>query len=735
MQARRPPVFMLIAILAASSVGESARADTLRPGATGLGEKIVCIGDCDRDGRVTVDELLSGARIILGSGSCPAYSGGQSIAIPELVTAVNNALLGCSSDRNLLVVQTDTGAVRGVAVDNGRSFLGIPYAESLHRTRWYPPRPVKRWTNELDASRPGSPCLQIDDSGNVTGVESCLSLNVHTPNPSTRLRPVMVWIHGGGFSQGDALVDGATDGSILAQQGDVVVVSLNYRLGPFGFLAHPDLGLSLNGPANLGLHDQVAALEWVKRNIESFGGDPENVTLFGQGSGGTSVCVHLVSPRSAGLFHRAIVESGACAYPLPTIAAGEQAGMAFEATLRKDQGCEASDYDCPWTADNLGFYLLRAAPRDVSFGQVPLRSGAFLPVIDGDLIPQEIGAALRSGAFHRVPILMGSSASDGSALVAERFVGGPLAFAERDYRNALNVLFGSSSTGRILAAIPPDTNGSPLQTLVAVVGDALFACPSVDAAIAASNHVATYVYRINPPDAGISRVTALEFGTYNDTEIPYAFGSSSNRPLTPDGQALSDRMIAYWTNFARRGDPNGDGLPAWPALEANGQMMMLGPGIATTTLDRDASCGLWDALGIYAPRWDDPLQARRENLEINRERWRKHRIDSYRITEENTCFFCDPAAVVTVREGKIVSIVDSRGNDISDTRPYIPFRTIDEVFDFIDSNLRSRPFELSAQYDPEFGYPTRVYVDRRNRVADDELAIAIDAFERIDPDL
>ena len=289
------------------------------------------------------------------------------------------------------VVVTGDGAVRGVAVPGGYAFRGLPYAASpTGNLRWRPPQPPASWNGIRDATQYAPSCLQKPNLFQPPGPESedCLYLNVSTPTlHSDAMRPVLVWIHGGGFTQDGAL---NYDGTKLAANG-IVVVTINYRLGALGFLAHPALASRPGGPAgNYGLMDQQEALRWVKHNVAHFGGDPGNVTIAGQSAGGLSVLAHLVSTGSRGLFQRAIVESGAFALNQVPLADAEVFGRTFAGAV----GCDDQTAAC-----------LRQLPPDTLVATFP--DAAIPGVVDGKVLTESIGTALAAGHFARVPILNG----------------------------------------------------------------------------------------------------------------------------------------------------------------------------------------------------------------------------------------------------------------------------------------------------------------------------------------
>src|SRR5580698_589132 len=318
-----------------------------------------------------------------------------SVAAAALAASAAGAVASPASGGASPIVRTDDGLVRGAGVAGVNSFLGLPYAAPpTGNLRWRPPQPAAAWTGVRDATQFGPSCPQSTVNnpylppGPIS--ENCLYLNVYTPaSGSSSGRPVLVWIHGGGLT-----VDGARnyDGTKLAADG-TVVVTINYRLGALGFLAHPALASRPGGPAgNYGLMDQQAALRWVQANISRFGGNPRNVTIAGESAGGLSVLAQLVSRGSRGLFQRAIVQSGAFALHQQSLAAAEAAGKAFAAKA----GCPDQTARC-----------LRRLPVADLVKNFP---GAAIPgVVDGQVLTESVGSALAAGRFARVPILDGSN--------------------------------------------------------------------------------------------------------------------------------------------------------------------------------------------------------------------------------------------------------------------------------------------------------------------------------------
>ncbi|TDT37290.1 para-nitrobenzyl esterase [Streptomyces sp. BK208] len=477
-------------------------------------------------------------------------------------------------------VTTRYGQLRGTAGQTADDYLGIPYAAPpVGGLRWKPPAAPGHWSGVRDATRPGNPCMQTGSStpwgdlaGPGTPSEDCLYLNVHTPaERSLRDRPVMVWLHGGGFTIGSGTF---YDGGKLAARGDVVVVTLNYRLGAFGYLAHPGLaGESPEGVSgNYGLLDQQAALRWVRQNIAAFGGDPGNVTVFGESAGGGSVCQHLVSPRATGLFDRAVAQSG-CGFPLPTQESQQRTGASWADSL----GC--ADVAC-----------LRAKPAGELLSAAQSPTARWVPNVDGRILPLQITDALEQGRFHHVPVLQGTTADEGRLTVASTYDLAGRRLTPAGYPVAVRALYGDRADA-ILARYPLSDHGSPAEALGAILTDSQFACPQSRTAELMADHTRSYQYEFADRGAmdHLNLPVGFPLGAPHGSEIRYVFGGVSG---TPAQNALADRMLAYWTNFAHTGVPYAVGAPRWHQYP---KVQVLAPEAitASTTFPQDHECDLW----------------------------------------------------------------------------------------------------------------------------------------------
>jgi para-nitrobenzyl esterase len=507
-------------------------------------------------------------------------------------------IAACGSDLGPLDVELDTGVVRGSDDGNGvRSWLGIPYAAApIGDLRWKPPQRAHSWDGTRDATMLGKKCPQNTVITPGGGAEDCLFLNVWTPSPAPKDAPVMVWIHGGAFVFGSG-GDSFYAGSEIARRRGVVVVSINYRLGGLGFLAHP--ALAAEDPArptsgNYGILDQLAALEWVQRNIEGFGGDPAQVTLFGESAGGFSTCVHYATAATEPLFQRAIVESGACSSAglEQTRDKAEADGIALAAKL----GCTGTDVlGC--MRSQIDFAILDATalppidqqlPGGFFYGEAP---GNTLPNLDGVVLPATIESRLAAGNYPARPLIIGTNRDEGTLFHAE--ILSNLVTDEAQYRAALARRFGNTNVDAIVARYPVASFASPNAALAEISGDAFFVCPARRNARAIANVSPVYAYSFERP---LEQQLLGDLGAFHSSEIPFVFGIDTF-PLGKlgGGAALADHMQAYWTTFAKSGDPNGTGA-SWPRYDTSDTLLVLDEPIVTRTAHKAAQCDFWDAL-------------------------------------------------------------------------------------------------------------------------------------------
>ncbi|GAA4909031.1 para-nitrobenzyl esterase [Stackebrandtia albiflava] len=476
-----------------------------------------------------------------------------------LTVAAGAAIVAAPADRpDPAVAHTATGDLRGTVTDEVRTFQGIPYAAPpVDALRWEPPAPAADWDGERDATTPGAACPQPADlpiSMSPTD-EDCLYLNVTTPadaRPGDDL-PVIVWIHGGSLTYGDGAGYGAAR---LAEQGDVVVVTVNYRLGVFGFLSHPDLP---GHTANLGLLDQRAAFEWVRANATAFGGDAGNVTAMGQSGGGYSVCAQLASPGSAGLFDRAIVHSAGCvgsADATMDLDTARANGVAIATAAE----CDGAD---PATC-------LRAADTEALIAAAGGGHSDFRPVVDGDVLPTDLTEAFSTGEFHRVPVLYGSNRHEESGRLGgiEIATGTPL--DAQGYLDQVTATFGDDAPA-VLAEYPPSDYASPGEALTAVLTDANWSRHAWRTAETLSEYTPVYAFEITQSESpwwrGMDR-PSFPLGTGHMAEMAYLFEYPQLEDLDASQRRLSRDMIDYWTAFAAAGDPNHRGAPRWDHFTA-----------------------------------------------------------------------------------------------------------------------------------------------------------------------
>ncbi|MFZ3499117.1 carboxylesterase/lipase family protein [Streptomyces sp. 5.8] len=497
------------------------------------------------------------------------------------------------------VVRTDKGVVRGTLTGSARTFRGIPYAAPpTGARRWAAPAPAERWEGVRDATGPGAACPQtgfLSPVGPASDEEDCLFVNVTTPRaPSVRPRPVMLYLHGGDHTDGAGAMYGAER---LAALGDVVVVTVNYRLGALGYLAHPDLEAGRGESGNYGFLDQQAALRWVQRNARAFGGDPDRVTLFGQSAGGYSTCAHLAAPSSAGLFDRVILQSSPCTGPDGSRDRTEALADGTDAAEAIDAGAEVAD----WRT---------AAPEHLvnPFGEGP----EYTPVYGGGLLPRTPGEAFASGRFNKVPVLQGINRDEerarvyGLELAKKRDTHDPDArLDETDRLEVLEDTFGKERAAVVAAQYPASAyGGSPGLALAAALTDGNWARHSVETGRALSRHVPTYTYefaeRTTPwySDPQFPK-PGFETGAGHTFELPYLFEADAYEKLTPRQQGLSAEMIAVWADFARTGTA---GWKATTPSAPNAQSLASGPGgIHPVDFAGDHRYAFWKSLEPRQP--------------------------------------------------------------------------------------------------------------------------------------
>lgn len=489
------------------------------------------------------------------------------------------------------VVSVAGGAVSGARVDGITQYLGVPFAQAA---RFSAPRPAAPWSGVRRATTHGPQCPQSLPGGippalsPFTNSENCLSVNLYVPDSAATQRlPVMVYLYGGAYVLGsNQQYDSPAE---MARTGNVIIAVPNYRLGPFGFMALPELAAESGGATGTyGTQDQQFALRWVRDNIGRFGGDPNDVTLFGESAGAMSVCTQISAPGSRGLFQKAIIESGPCVRS-PLVPPCKEIGYQRSEKYAASMGCAD-----PRTR----LACLRSLPIDKLLDSPTTKFDSPLatwtPFIDDVVLTTTPDEALRNGSAADIPLIIGSNADEGRLFVALfDYANGRIATAE-SFRSTVRTVYPDRADA-VLAAYPLSRYRTPADALAAVYTDSLFACAaSATTAAARAGGAAVFQYRFTA--APLGRSNPLLSGAFHASEIPFLFSRLGGVPIpwTGASAALARQMKAQWTTFARTGRPNGPGLPSWTpdgrflSIDTSGSSMRTG-------FDALHHCGVWGA--------------------------------------------------------------------------------------------------------------------------------------------
>jgi len=491
-------------------------------------------------------------------------------------------------------VQVDGGVISGTTSRSPdvRAFKGVPFAAPpVGALRWRPPQPIAPWNDVLKADHFAAQCVQLDDRPGAREPQSedCLHLNIWTGAKSgSERRPVMVWIYGGGYRAGSTARP-AYDGTALARRG-VVFVSIAYRVGALGFLAHP--WLSAESPrhvsGNYGLLDQIAALDWIKRNIASFGGDPDRVTIFGQSAGSISTSFMAASPLAKGKFTRLIGETGAAfgmLTPVP-LAEAEKQGEAFAKRLGASSLADLRGIDAARIAREAG-------PA----------SGTFQPINDGWVVPGTLAQIYRQGRQNDVAMLIGSNGDEAGSDPRQTLTG---------YVSGLRSRYGADADALLrLHPAGNDVEARAASRRLSTISLGDYTMSRWALAQAASGKAPIYSYRFThsppiPPAQYPGGPDAPPPGAWHGSEIVYALGNlwAHDWPWTAEDRKLSDILQSYWVNFATSGNPNGPGLPVWPGFRAApDRVMELGGHVGPIARPDEAT------MAILARHLDAPAEA------------------------------------------------------------------------------------------------------------------------------
>ena len=501
----------------------------------------------------------------------------------------------CAQGTNVTI---NSGPICGLSVSGTNEWFGIPYAAPpVGALRWQPPQAPTPWTTTLQATQFGSECAQSFPGFGSGGAEDCLFVNVWAPADGSTGNPVLVHIHGGGFVIGS----GNGDNSLLSSTGHEVVVSLNYRLGIFGFLADKDLGAN---SGDYGLQDQQAALRWVQNNVAKFGGDPSNVTIYGESAGGSSVCDAIASPTAKGLFERGIsvsgeyntllgsptsLESQDCKSQIPTKAQAFAAGKNYAAAV----GCGKGTADVVSCLQNVS---VGTAETTAGVGYQDGGQGTVAPTINGTTLTMTLRQALASGHANKVDVIAGTDRD-------EDLVGTATTAAQ--YQSLVDTQYGSFAS-QVLAKYPLSHSDNPGVAWRTVAADSDTVCPSLQTAQDLASRMPTREYEIDDNDippyqaagSGVVAAGASHVGAWFLTPVTPA--------LDANQQVLQDEEVAFVTAFARNGNPNATGTPKWPKLNNGEDVMSLQPAgdselVTTAEMATQHNCAFWDKVAQQAP--------------------------------------------------------------------------------------------------------------------------------------
>jgi para-nitrobenzyl esterase len=497
-------------------------------------------------------------------------------------------------------VSTASGTVSGNDADGSDVcvWLGVPYAAPpVGALRWKAPQPAPSWGGVWEADEYGNRCMQAGSMKLVESInpkstgkmsEDCLYLNVWRPKKSG-VFPVMVWIHGGGYTGGSGNSEFYM-GDRFAETGELVVVTINYRLNVFGFMAHPELREEDpdGSVGSYGSLDQVAALKWVNENIDKFGGDPENVTIFGESAGGWSICTMVATPLTKGLFQRAILESGGCISSWDV-----EKGYDQGREIAVDLGCSPEDISCLRDID--AKKLLKNATKTAG------KEFPFYPNHDGHILTGTPLSMIKDGNYNKVSFIAGSNLNEADALtLLMPKVKGKTTEKYKNVR-ARSIPLTDDEAEKLVTLYPlSDHEGKIKKAYGQIITDSVLSCPTYSGTKAiAEQQGGVYYYRFDYDGYMLGSL----IGSVHAMEIPFVFNSLDRSPTSllyhrgnmAEAQDLSEIMQGYWINFVKTGDPNGPGLPDWPEFSTDDQnRQIFDTSVRTETADNEQKCAFWE---------------------------------------------------------------------------------------------------------------------------------------------